>query len=330
MLASPGVTLLRWAQAPSPLAQGQHRAPAGSTQQTHDAGAPSQRTQSGEQVAVPPLLQPRFDPRVLRVCHHPGHRSRMTFRCPLFSGVNGLARHSCLKRSAPAVPAPTDSPGVPCLQPWGGHGTPPVPLQTPAPFAGPDLAALSRGRGRGSPNPSQLPAHIRAPATANTIPVRHRAALGGKHNSLPAAPGPPLHPFWGGGFRSRPGLTLEDEVIILLGAAHVAPAAARARRGRGRSVSSFPRQSLARAAGRRWRGAKFLPRRAASGVRGQQVGSGSASGVRVSERGSGAASGVRGATARPAGLAVRHGRLTHGVGLGAAAQVGQVVSPLGP
>jgi len=125
MLASPGVTLLRWAQAPSPLAQGQHQAPAGSTQQTHDAGAPSQRTQSGGQVAVPPLLQPRFDPRVLRVCHHPGHRSRMTFRCPLFSGVNGLARHSCLKRSAPAVPAPTNSPGVPCLQPWGGHWTPP-------------------------------------------------------------------------------------------------------------------------------------------------------------------------------------------------------------
>lgn len=80
----------------------------------------------GGHEAVPLLLQLKFDPCVLCMCRHPGHRSRRTFKCPLLSGVNGLAQHLHLASSAPAISVPTTCQQFaqcPTLQPWGGHGS---------------------------------------------------------------------------------------------------------------------------------------------------------------------------------------------------------------
>lgn len=154
--------------------------------------------------------------------------------------------------SSRAQPQPSQSPphasnlpSVPHCSLGVGMGLP-MPLRTPASFTSPDLVAIRWGRCLlPDPDPSQLLAHIKAAWMVSNIPVWDTAAPGGKAPQLPpCSPWPPAPSLWGGGFASSPELTLEDKIIILLGVAHVVPAATRPRQGCRCLVSSFPLQSL--------------------------------------------------------------------------------------
>lgn len=142
-----------------------------------------------------------------------------------------------------------------------------------------------------------------------------------------AAPSPQLLPFCSTPFGEMLGvassarLTLEDKVIILLGAAHVAPAASCSHR----AALGFP-PCRCQASSRRRRGGPGSRRRRGTRRSHQRFLS---TGERAAPKGSrGSAEGL-GQRRRETPSWRRRDRLSQGVGLGVAAQVGQVVSPLG-